>query len=447
MKELDYFNPNKDNYFNIFTFTLNLNFSIEKMDLNTYSLFVHEYTHYIQSIGTINGIALLFKYFSFVKNVYLDINDKICDDQEYELDYLTKYSSQYDEIKNLYNYTITKKNTNNWPDLFLSYEKFFHPIFKKEVIEYFITLGDEDYHISQKCLRETMAMMTFFHARNYSINQAVNYLNQDTIKPIYKILFLYFVNKYPYIDDHFIFLYYFCEIALQTDSPNEILDKLFQTIRYQPKNSRIKTEVFLSRFQRENPQFFTRLGFLVEKFKKEIVKLNLLGINNEYFTAAHEYLKRCIIALNEYLKKLTFINSFTNIETLKELSKKILSPIIIQNFCNQIKVSTLDDQTNKYELALVFGVSQLLEGYINIKDGITPSHKKCIFFDDIPICQFAKSLTHADFDINICLRKPFYIKPFHDGNCIFYNSSLVIGMLPDEEINKYKKTTRKYVKN
>lgn len=25
MDELDYFNPNKDNYFNIFTFTLNLN--------------------------------------------------------------------------------------------------------------------------------------------------------------------------------------------------------------------------------------------------------------------------------------------------------------------------------------------------------------------------------------------------------------------------------------
>lgn len=37
MDELDYFNPNKDNYFNIFTFTLNLNFSIKKMDINTYS--------------------------------------------------------------------------------------------------------------------------------------------------------------------------------------------------------------------------------------------------------------------------------------------------------------------------------------------------------------------------------------------------------------------------
>lgn len=77
MDELDYFNPNKDNYFNIFTFTLNLNFSIKKMDINTYSLFIHEYTHYIQSIGTINGISLLFKYFSFVKNLYLDINEKI----------------------------------------------------------------------------------------------------------------------------------------------------------------------------------------------------------------------------------------------------------------------------------------------------------------------------------------------------------------------------------
>ena len=92
MDELDYFNPNKDNYFNIFTFTLNLNFSIKKMDINTYSLFIHEYTHYIQSIGTINGISLLFKYFSFVKNLYLDINEKICNYDEFDLDYLTKFS-------------------------------------------------------------------------------------------------------------------------------------------------------------------------------------------------------------------------------------------------------------------------------------------------------------------------------------------------------------------
>lgn len=440
MDELDYFNPNKDNYFNIFTFTLNLNFSIKKMDINNYSLFVHEYTHYIQSIGTINGISLLFKYFTFVKNIYLDVNDKICNYEEYDLDYLTKYSSGYDEIKNLYNYTIEKKNTNKWPGLFLSHDIFFHPIFKKDVIEYFITMGDEDYHISQKCLRETMAMMTFFHARNYSINQAINYLSQDKIKPIYKILFLYFIKNYPYIDDHFIFLYYFCEISLQTDSPNEILDKLFKTIRYLPKNSRIEVKSFYSRFQRENPHFLNRLSYLKDKFNNDIKKLDLLGMNNEYFTAAHEYLKRCIIALEEYLKKLTFINSFTNIDTLKNLSEKILSPIIIQNYDEIKDVVTLDDQTNRYELALIFGVSQLLEGYINIKDGITPGQKKCIFFDDIPICKFKKTLNDNNFDINICLRKPFYVKTFHDGNCLFYNSSLVIGMLPDEEIDKYRKS-------
>ena len=64
---------------------------------------------------------------------------------------------------------------------------------------------------------------------------------------------------------------------------------------------------------------------------------------------------------------------------------------------------------------------------------------KCIFFDDIPICKFIKTLNDKNFDINTCLRKPFYIKSFHDGNCLFYNSSMVIGMLPDEEINKYRK--------
>ena len=88
MKELDYFTTERRNNFNIFTFTLNLNFTINKMDINQYSLFVHEYTHYLQSIGTVNGISLLFKYFSFVKDISKDITHKICSDEEYDTDFL-----------------------------------------------------------------------------------------------------------------------------------------------------------------------------------------------------------------------------------------------------------------------------------------------------------------------------------------------------------------------
>lgn len=465
MKELDYFTTERRNNFNIFTFTLNLNFTINKMDINQYSLFVHEYTHYLQSIGTVNGISLLFKYFSFVKDISKDITHKICSDEEYDTDFLTDYKDKYDEIKLLYNYTLDKENSENYPDYHLSYEKIEHPIFRKTVNEYFITLGNKNYHVSQKCLRETMAMMTFFHARHYTIQEALDYLNQDSIEPIYKILLLHFYHNYKFSDDLIIFTYYFSELALQTDNPNDILDKLFKLLRYRKTTADINTETFIKIFKYENKNFETRLKFLLAKLTKDIDDLKLLEVHNEYFTAVKEYLGRCIVGLTNYVECTSFIDRFESLESIKEFSKQILSPIIISNDEKDITVSTLDDQTNKYSMALIFAVARLLDSYIKGDD--SPMFSKCIFMEQIPICSFFKKkkndvvtkeagdVLNIDVkddeddedenkaDINICSRKPFYIKPFPKGNCIFYNANLVLGLLPDEEIQKYKENVNK----
>lgn len=442
MEEIDCFSKEEGNNFNIFRFILNLNFNIESMDINKYSLFVHEYTHYLQSICTVSGISLLFKYFSFVKNIYANLNLKICNNNEYDTGYLSSYIEQYNDLMYLYNYNLDRENLEHRSDYFLLCEKIQHKIYKKEVTEYFIVIKEKQYHVSYKCLRETMAMMTFFIARNYKKEDALKYLQTSNVLPVYKVLFLYFNKNFPYIDDLIRFTYFFTETALQSDYPGKILNLLFKSLKSCSKTSILCTETFFQIFHRENPYVLSALSSLIEKLKKDIQSLNSLGKNNEYFVFVKSYLQRCITGLNEYINKRTFFYYFQDIDKLKLLANVILSPVIIQTFQGNTKVSTLDDQTNSYALALIFGVAVLLDAYI--KQDFTPMNEKCIFIEKIPVCKF---LQDGLADVKVCNRKPFNIKPFKNGNCIFYNASLILGMLPDEEIIKYKDKNVSFIKS
>jgi hypothetical protein len=114
---------------------------------------------------------------------------------------------------------------------------------------------------------------------------------------------------------------------------------------------------------------------------------------------------------------------------INNMSGKFLSPLILQPYG---KFSILGNKGNYDEkIGQLFGVASII--YKLLRHEII---SECPFHTEIPICKLYKDNENLE---NICLSNPINIQLFPNGGCLFYNASLILGLLPIEEYKKYMK--------
>jgi hypothetical protein len=401
-----------------------------------YAEFIHEYTHYLQSFTTINGISAMLSYFDAIANILDRIPGRIMNNtydfkvliDEEKSNLLKSHDRLYWECK----YFPAKDNASK---IKYCIRKIMNPIFNKETHEVFILdINDNNYyHISSRVLRENMAQMATFHVRGIGDDAIMDYVTANKLPYKYWIIFSYFLYKYPQIENKVIFTYYFCEFVLLYQSTGEIMYNLL-----------LETEDMYSTDRYRGVSCFDILDELMIKHRVEIDKNisdmdNLLQlIHNKYiFKSRHGQFYSILNKLLNVLGKgldyrktnCTIFNANTIItgEWINNMCKIVKSPVIKESN-NEFRV-LFDDQDYVNEMYVFIAVTIIIDMYLN-----SESIFSCPFYEDIPICDEYKRGVET-----ICKNDPFCIKKFQDGGCAFYNAALVLGILPMSELEKYKR--------
>ncbi|MDP3446372.1 MAG: hypothetical protein Q8T08_26235, partial [Ignavibacteria bacterium] len=220
------------NFFSLTKFYMEIKFKIretnghDETSRDNFSILLHEYTHYLQGLCTTLGSVTMFKYFSLQHKIIEETTKKILAHEDYGIDLFSKYKNEYDQINAIYNYDF-RQQFPELPKYSILMRQIEHPVIKGFNREFFIKL-DTDYcqHVSPKCLRETMAMMSILNLKRLSKDDAKLYLENKDFKPIYKYLYIYLYDKYPKIHDLVKFTYYFSELCLQSEKPANIFENL-----------------------------------------------------------------------------------------------------------------------------------------------------------------------------------------------------------------------------
>jgi hypothetical protein len=89
-------------------------------------------------------------------------------------------------------------------------------------------------------------------------------------------------------------------------------------------------------------------------------------------------------------------------------------------------------------LGVFFGVTIIIEYLIRDEKVFS-----CPFHDNIPICNLYDKYNISE----ICISDPFSITPFESGGCLFYNSCLILGLLPSSEFNRLIENEKKQNEN
>jgi hypothetical protein len=247
-------------------------------------------------------------------------------------------------------------------------------------------------------------------------------------------LFSYFLMNYPQIKNVVILTFFFCELALMDLHTGKFLSKLLSK-----SNSLLNTIAYT-----DEDTFFSNL---LKYFRTEI-NVNFIAISDMLITI-EKIIKKLIHDHNFFLSILDILNLCKNgLEYKKRypttfqrildgrwidyMAETFLSPLIIQP---EGKFSILNRGHDFVDrLTVLFGVTIMLEYTIHNKKIYC-----CPFHDNIPICKL-----HDKYNISeICLSDPFSVTPFEDGGCLFYNSCLILGLLPSSEFNRLIENEKK----
>jgi hypothetical protein len=437
------FEGEKNPFYSLQYFLIKLNFIFSELkneDPNTiekFAVFIHEYTHYLQTFTTINGLSALLSYIDEIISMTIEIGQNIITNKTLSIEIIKKYRSEYNAVDNILYWKKKSKKVicyDDKPKYFT--QLIFNPIFKKQTEEVYIFNMKDGlfYHVSSLMLRENMAMMAYFKVRNIGQDSVMSHVNiypspETPYCCKYWLIFSYFLYKYPQINDVIKFTYYFCELALMRMDTGFLTKKLLQDIDF-----------LLSR---KEYQYINEIVFFEELFKKNVKIINDDVIAIEYLNnTIRDNIKKLmkidtfylsidrLITLAtkgiEYKKKYcTIYRDILDKRWVDTMSNIFLSPVILQP--NKI-VSTLHEDQNDIDLlGLLFGVSI-------IANDVDDNGKiyLCPFYEKIPICYLK-----TDKIDNICSNEPLKIKPFPKGGCPFYNSCLTLGLLPKDELMKY----------
>lgn len=418
-------------HFSLLSFYISLPFDISQIDnvkpksIVDYAILLHEYTHYLQGFCTVYGVITLFKYFSVQHSIITNIVKSIVSKKSIDITFFESQKHEIDQINKIYFYDLSISDEKETPINTMVIIDKKHPVLVGANKEIFIKL-DNSYllHISPRCLRETMAMMAYFNIRGIGQESAYLFLDEENMSPMYKGLYQYLYNNFPVIYDLIKFTYFLCELALQSEKPGILFEKLINYLKSIKRY--IGADDFFINFIKLNPQIKFDLNRIIEYIKIKINDINKLSKGLEYYTSISYYLNCCVNGLKYIELNNSIYNNLMDSQWLERMVVKFSSPVIISSI-SEDDICTLDNSRDIKELALLFAVSVMLEKYSSGE-----KFSKCPFIENIPICPLKNTRNEEQ-----CNTDPYKTQLFNNGGCLFYNSNLILGMLPNEEIQKY----------
>jgi hypothetical protein len=285
---------NNNPHYSLEDFIIKINFIMSTINrddpqsIEQLGVFVHEYTHYLQTLTTVNGLSALTVYLDLIIKITVDIYGSIVNKQFDTKKIVINYQDDFKRLeKRIYweRKEINFNNSRKKPNYFT--KKIYNPIAKNQVNEiFFYNLQDGlYYHISSSVLRENMAMMAYLYAHGIGQDAVMDYVNINNYRCKYWIIFHYFLYNFPQIKNVIIFTYYFCELALMDLLPGHFINELLPEIEKSLINNPYKdedaffnslSEIFQSRIR----DSFRIITDVITKMKNN---LNILRFHDFYF--------------------------------------------------------------------------------------------------------------------------------------------------------------------
>jgi hypothetical protein len=434
--ELKIFEGKKNPFYSLRYFIININSNLSELrnddpnSIEDYAQFLHEYTHYLQSITTINGISALLSYIDKLLNMSIEIGINIYKRENQSRMIIERYKDEFDKFYNRLYWDKTPKqfSTTSIKPQFAK-QTIYNPIIKKQSIEGFIYNPQDKllYHVSTIMLRENMAMMAYFSIRGIGQDAVMDYF---TVKPMncrYWLIFYYFLHKYPEITNKIKFTYYFCELALMVINTGVFVEKLINDIEYLIKNGKYTNEeMFFDKLWNMQIYIISEDGnlmfILIDNIK---LALSKIMDDNDFYKPIYKILESAEKGLQNKRNHGTIFHNVMDMNWVQKMAKKYLSPIILQP--NNIITMLFTDNEYQNLLCILFGVTIISDKIIKHE-----SIDCCPFFGEIPIC---KATTNEIEEI--CSTHPLDITLFPSGGCLFYNTALILGLLKNDELEKY----------
>jgi hypothetical protein len=422
-------------------FLIKINFEISKLKsddpsaIDDFAQFLHEYTHYLQTFTTINGISALLSYIDKLLHMIVDITIDIASEKYNSKTIIEGYKNDF---RMFYNRLFWARNpkkfiTNSKKPVFVV-QIIFNPIIKAQTREIFIynPIDNLFYHVSTTMLRENMAMMANFSIRGIGQDAIMDHVKIFPTKERpysckYWLIFCYFIYTYPVITNVVKFTYYFCELALMSINTGIFIEKLLSDIDYLIKHEQYTDEnEFFDKLLRSQIDYITRDRNIISRLIANM-KLSLSKIikGNSFYLPINKILELAERGLEYKEKKGTIYQNVMDKRWIDEMSLIFLSPIILQP--NNVFSMLFDDNDYQNLLSILFGVTIVSDKILNNKNIFI-----CPFYSEIPICK----LSDAKIE-EICTTRPFDIIAFPSGGCLFYNTALILGLLKKDELEKY----------
>ena len=439
---------NSNPHFNPFLMYIKINSSIADYNdidpdsIIDFSVFIHEYTHYIQLTCTNWGVNVFFEYLEYLHINILEIYNNYKRTRLVDNSIFIRSKEKYYQIKNRYHYHLCNRKVdslkNNGSDLLV--RKMNNRYTKKHGTEVYVCNKylNEWVNISPFVLMENMSTMAYLFIRNIGLDSATDFfeLQYNDMTPDnkakyinYWVIYLYFHDNYPQISDKIIFTYYFCEICLMNESIGEYAHEYLDYIKIELVNKNYiykNADDFFNHIDKKYHIWHhislktSRLKKIIDDYKEKIQVDS--KINN--FIKLKCYLLDIISkGLNYRLQHTTMFNARLDSTWINNLKEIIYSPPIIQK---DGTVVTLKGDDEYFDSILLFnGITILMEKIMNEE-----KINSCPFYKDFKICVLPTK------DENICLNSPVEANNDDEKACIYTVASFFLGIVDTEEFRR-----------
>jgi len=239
-------------FYSLQHFIIRINFKINDLKnddpnaIENFAIFLHEYTHYLQTYTTTNGISALLSYIDKLLHMTFDIAINIAMKRNRAKEIIKSYKDAFEVFNKRLNWD---RKTRKFPVSLTKPEyivqTIYNPINRKDSKEIFIYNPTDNlfHHVSTTMLRENMAMMAYFSIRGIGQEAIMDHVKiyptkENPYSCKYWLLFYYFLYSYPDIKNTVKFTYYFCELSLMVITTGEFIEKLLNDIKYLMKKEK-----------------------------------------------------------------------------------------------------------------------------------------------------------------------------------------------------------------
>ncbi len=390
------------------------------------AIVVHEYVHYLQSVTTTFGIKYLLDLFNAHLDIVLYLNHDVKAKPTLPLKNIQsdKLANTYERLKRIKTAYKTdedlisfKDKPNN--DTGRKYIK--KVCFEEAMSNNQLYLADEERDcwvpITAQTIRENMAMMATYYSRQIGQDSVLYTLND--YPPKYSILFRHIYNKYQFVEDARLFVFYLCEFALMSDKPNIELDNLLLYIDDAFKKNNFDYSNVNDFFNHLMGDYngMRRLRTISEVLKESIE--TKIQFNSKY---QHDYIKAVTwfykifehsIWYKKNMRTLVYIKM--DGEWIDNMAEHFYSPLVIFN--GRSKLFGKNNIEFQDAISCIFTLS------IVIDKAYSDDISECPFLNEFPFCGI------KDRQLDICQNNAISIEVNKDGEgCPLYNCLMILNV-------------------